>query len=261
MELTNKLILSADILSWDKVEKEHGSLLEQNLSDEKKSLYNSIFQRDNYTCYYCGFQSDRYQEVHHLDHNHENNDPSNLVTVCPLCHQNHHLNLADLHKGATLIWCPNLTQQEINDFCRLLFILEHMNTTHDNKHYIVKRAFTSFYEEYFKKGEAKLEEYFRGASNCGLMGQILLDKKKNNPNEYAMRESWLGNIKMLHTRSRFYIQSIYWSKLLNNNPNFRVDKWLGFAKKEAVEQQDYYKPATAEEVKEIFELDLSQLED
>ena len=52
-----------------------------------------VLQRDNYPCRFCGFKAAKYQEVHHLDDNHQNNDPQNLLTVCNLCHQVHHLGM------------------------------------------------------------------------------------------------------------------------------------------------------------------------
>jgi hypothetical protein len=47
-----------------------------------------IRQRDNYTCRRCGktqAQEGRVLQVHHLDHNKQNNDPSNLATSCASC--------------------------------------------------------------------------------------------------------------------------------------------------------------------------------
>jgi hypothetical protein len=47
-----------------------------------------IRQRDNYTCQRCGKtqeQEGRVLQVHHLDHNKENNDPTNVVASCGSC--------------------------------------------------------------------------------------------------------------------------------------------------------------------------------
>jgi 5-methylcytosine-specific restriction endonuclease McrA len=47
-----------------------------------------IRERDNYTCQRCGktqAQEGRVLQVHHLDHNKMNNDPTNLVASCGLC--------------------------------------------------------------------------------------------------------------------------------------------------------------------------------
>ena len=42
--------------------------------------------RDKHTCQICGDW--KYVEVHHKDGNHKNNDPINLITLCPFCHKN-----------------------------------------------------------------------------------------------------------------------------------------------------------------------------
>jgi len=44
------------------------------------------------TCSKCGFQPIHMSQldVHHLDHNHKNNDPSNLTTLCANCHRLEH---------------------------------------------------------------------------------------------------------------------------------------------------------------------------
>jgi intracellular multiplication protein IcmJ len=41
-----------------------------------------IYQRDAYTCQYCGFQAQDYQEIVNLDGNYANNKPENLITAC-----------------------------------------------------------------------------------------------------------------------------------------------------------------------------------
>ncbi|HEX3053224.1 MAG TPA: NUMOD3 domain-containing DNA-binding protein [Aggregatilineaceae bacterium] len=47
-----------------------------------------IRERDNFTCQRCGITEAEYGRtlpVHHLDHDKNNNDPTNLVTACPKC--------------------------------------------------------------------------------------------------------------------------------------------------------------------------------
>jgi len=47
-----------------------------------------ILDRDNYACRICCQYWDLH--VHHIDYNRENNDSSNLVTLCPPCHAQVH---------------------------------------------------------------------------------------------------------------------------------------------------------------------------
>jgi len=53
-----------------------------------KTLRESIRQRDNYTCQYCGEkQTTRKLEVHHIDYNKNNLNPDNLISLCIKCHR------------------------------------------------------------------------------------------------------------------------------------------------------------------------------
>lgn len=58
--------------------------------DEWKALRSRILKRDNFVCQYCGFKADKWQIVHHIDGNPNNNDENNLETICPMCNLIHH---------------------------------------------------------------------------------------------------------------------------------------------------------------------------
>jgi hypothetical protein len=71
------------------------SLAKPEVHERKRAymrLYNfpyRIHLKD--TCEKCGYQSQaedrRDLDIHHLDDNHNNNDPANLQTLCPTCHR------------------------------------------------------------------------------------------------------------------------------------------------------------------------------
>jgi len=63
---SSKNIISLNSLEWQKLRKK-------------------ILQRDEYTCQYCGFKSQKYQIVHHIDGNPQNNSDDNLVVICQMC--------------------------------------------------------------------------------------------------------------------------------------------------------------------------------
>lgn len=46
-----------------------------------KEVYKKLMKK----CLVCDF--DKIVEIHHLDHNHKNNSPQNLVGLCPNCHK------------------------------------------------------------------------------------------------------------------------------------------------------------------------------
>ena len=70
--------------TWREVIKEEIS------KEEWKKLRLKILKQDDYTCKYCGFRAEKWQIVHHIDGNPNNNDESNLETICPMCNLIHH---------------------------------------------------------------------------------------------------------------------------------------------------------------------------
>lgn len=52
-----------------------------------KQIRLRILKRDDFTCAYCGFRSEKWQQVNHIDGNPKNNKDSNLEVICPDCHK------------------------------------------------------------------------------------------------------------------------------------------------------------------------------
>lgn len=103
-------------------------LLDKNFvsdSHEWELTKKSVFERDDYCCCFCNFKSRRYQEVYHLDDNHENDELSNLATACSFCHQIQHIGLAALTNSGYLAWIPELSQDEVNHLLRVKFIVDY----------------------------------------------------------------------------------------------------------------------------------------
>ena len=66
------------------------NIKEKITKDEWKILRLKILQRDAYTCQYCRFKAEKWQIVHHIDGNPNNNKEDNLETICPMCNLIHH---------------------------------------------------------------------------------------------------------------------------------------------------------------------------
>ncbi|MDA0146291.1 hypothetical protein OCT63_18875 [Vibrio sp. RW] len=80
----------------------------------------------NYKCSVCGFTSPKYQHVHHIDGNHKHNEMSNFDCRDPLCHLCEHLWFVADNKMGTLIFCPSLTQAELNAYVRIAWVTNYL---------------------------------------------------------------------------------------------------------------------------------------
>ena len=65
------------------------------------------------TCRFCVLDAAGWQEAFHLDGDHGNASPGNVVSACPLCHLCQHLDRPTLHEEAALIWLPELSQAAV----------------------------------------------------------------------------------------------------------------------------------------------------
>jgi len=91
-------------------------------------LKKQIRQRDNYTCQECGVlekQLKRKLSIHHIDYNKKNNNPDNLISLCPNCHSKTGFNRKDWEdyfrdKNYTI---NNNYADRVNKTIKLLIIL------------------------------------------------------------------------------------------------------------------------------------------
>ena len=132
------------------------------------------FERDDHTCHGCNFRSPptktgaSWQEAHHVDSDHSNNDIKNLVTLCPLCHQVFHIGAAGALNGGTMIWLPEMTQADLNHLARSLFVALVTSSEYEGS----ARAMYASIES----RAMYLEEVFSsGASDPSFFGQAYLD--------------------------------------------------------------------------------------
>lgn len=85
-------------------------------------LKKTVFDRDNYTCQCCGFRSEKYQEVHFLDHDRHNLAMDNMITNCIFCHQAFNLDLVTQMRSGVLIWLPEIDQAALHHLARAIYV-------------------------------------------------------------------------------------------------------------------------------------------
>jgi len=64
-----------------------GGFVDKYSGDFSPALKEQIRSRDGFACFICGVgESGQAHDVHHIDYNKNNNDKSNLITLCRPCH-------------------------------------------------------------------------------------------------------------------------------------------------------------------------------
>ncbi len=86
-----------------------------------KKLRKSILVRDNFTCQYCGYVSEKGLQVNHINGDPKDNNPDNLEVVCSQCHMIMHSGLwASVHHTIIIFKRSEYSQNEIIQITREL---------------------------------------------------------------------------------------------------------------------------------------------
>lgn len=173
-------------------------------ADERFKAYElKVFQRDRYTCQFCGFQARLFQEVVNLDHDFSNNRLSNLVTACCFCAQCFFIESVGVggYGGGTLIYLPELSQPELNSLCHVLFCA----ITNDTGY---KSSAQNIYRSFKFRSQIVEEKYGEGTSDPAIFGQLIID---SNITSKDVSESLFKNIRLLPSRAKFRKQIERWA--------------------------------------------------
>lgn len=93
-----------------------------------------LLEAYDFTCAFCQQRAEKWQEVHHANEDHSDNQPRNLICACPLCHQVFHVGLAGMRDGGDLIYAPELTQAEINQLMLVIWLVTEVDTSFIRDH-------------------------------------------------------------------------------------------------------------------------------
>lgn len=155
-----------------------------------------IFLRDQWKCRYCTFGATSYQEVHHLDDDHHNNSEENLLTICTLCHQVHHVGMMGIRNSGFLAPVPELTQVEINHICRAYFVNNIIGSAAE------KDRLNSVYAIFEDRADQMKKVYGVDISSPVIWGKILADDLDDA--QFARRDELLKVLRVIPNANSFH---------------------------------------------------------
>lgn len=178
----------------------------------------SVLERDRYTCQYCGLgaKPDReadpssrkasgFLEVHHLDDDHGNNDPSNLATICPFCHLVPHVGFAGNQKLARVIYMPWLRQEDLN------LLVAGMSVAAIRGGELGDDAESLLNWLQAMEGPV-IQEYGETMTDVAALGSALLSMHRQSPELYAQRGEALAPLRLLPKPKMFQAAIQWWSQ-------------------------------------------------
>lgn len=172
--------------------------------DERfKTFEQKIFQRDRYTCNFCGFQARLFQEIVNLDNNYTNNKLDNLATSCCFCAQCFFIESVGVggYGGGTLVYLPELNQAELNSLCHVLFCA----ITNDTGY---KSSAQNIYRGFKFRSQIVEEKFGEGTSDPAIFGQLMIDA---GIHDEERRAKLFKNILLLPSRAKFRKQIEKWA--------------------------------------------------
>lgn len=173
------------------------------------NVRDQIFARDEYGCRYCGFQANQYQEILNIDQNYDNMALENLATACSLCAQCFFIDSVGLDgkSGGTIVYLPEISQADVNHFCRTVFCSLLQDTPYKGK---LQTAYLSLLDR------AKfVEEVFGPNSQDPIVfGHTLIDSDltPSQKNHAIFQE-----LKLIPTRKYFKTHVEYWKSTVFAN--------------------------------------------
>ena len=160
------------------------------------------------SCHLCGQPLQGWQDVYHLNDDHADDTPGNLVASCPLCHLPQHLNRTTIDEEAVLIWLPEMTQRAVIVLVRAAHVALFRHGTAPYATSLPARqeseaASAAFATLRTLETRAAAAAQLLGSNSPRVLGAALMSLP---PDVYAERIARLGGVRLL-PRGRLYRDS------------------------------------------------------
>lgn len=188
-------------------------------NDPRAAQADAIFQtqrkpaleKTQYKCVFCTFRSQKYNEVHHGDDDHFNNQPENLWGICKLCHPYQHVGEAGVNnqssglngghlgpKALGLIRVPDGQMIPATDFNHLLRIVG-VALSDATEREVALKVYDLFFDAEVRK-EMAVAFYGPQTQATGVMpGDMAKALSLLTDDEYARRVPVLEPVRLLYS--------------------------------------------------------------
>lgn len=168
-------------------------------------LAKRIYERDLYTCQYCGFQAQEFQEIVNIDGNYLNNKSSNMITACCFCTQCLFLQAVGLDEmgGGQIIYLPEMGQGDLNSFCHVLFVAMGNTTGFQDGAQTIYRSLRF-------RSQIVENKFGIGTSNPAVWGQLMLEYQEAHPGESLSH--LMNDTRLLPSYTKFKTQLDAWAQ-------------------------------------------------
>lgn len=163
-----------------------------------------VYERDNYTCHFCGFQARDYQEIVNLDQNYTNNKLANMVTACCFCTQCFFLESVGKggYGGGVLIYLPEIKQTELNSLCHVLFCA----VTNDTGY---REVAQTLYRSLRFRSQIVDKQFGEGASEPSVFCRLAIESTIYSNADFNAKV--MLNLRLLPSRAKFKAQIEHWA--------------------------------------------------
>ena len=165
-----------------------------------------VLKRDQYTCRYCGFQSQKLQEIINRDQNYRNNRLDNLVTACSFCAQCFFLEAVGKSDfgGGVLVYLPEISQNDLNALCHVLF------SSMASGNHADEMNSKNTYRSLKLRSQVVEQELGEGLSSPSLYGHLLIDTQVDPAHKKSVNAELSTQLRLLPDIARFTIHLETW---------------------------------------------------
>jgi intracellular multiplication protein IcmJ len=200
-----------------RMDDEHAALMAE---ESFLPVRDAVLKRDNFTCRFCAFKGSKYQEIHHVDGNHQNNDLSNLLTCCNLCRQVFHIGLCGQNGAGFFALLPELTQSEVNHISRTYFVNQLIGEQH------TKDKLTGLYALFRARADNLKNAFGLDLSTPTFFAQVL---SVIDETAFSERAEIMESLRLVPTKEAFKAGQLdYYA--VNTRPQFAGEDWPALAR-------------------------------